>query len=57
MMNLHWLLRAKRLAQNPPSMGRVYLVLGIIAVCIGLVVIERTVGWPEALTVEHMGRF
>ncbi|MCA1777773.1 MAG: hypothetical protein LC676_19850 [Loktanella sp.] len=46
MMNLHWLLRAKRLAQNPPSMGRVYLVLGIIAVCIGLVVIERTADWP-----------
>jgi hypothetical protein len=45
MMNLHWLLRAKRLAQSPPSMGRVYLVLAIIAVCIGLVIIERTIGW------------
>jgi len=57
MMNLHWLLRAKRLAQSPPSMGRVYLVLAIIAVSIGLVIIERTIGWPDALTVERMGRF
>jgi hypothetical protein len=55
-MNLWWLLRAKRWAQNPPSAGRVRLVLAVLAVCVVLVVIERTVGWPDWLTVEPMRR-
>ncbi|MGC8202382.1 hypothetical protein ACP2AV_06730 [Aliiroseovarius sp. PTFE2010] len=55
-MNIRWFLRAKRLAQNPPSWGRVKLVLGVVAVCVALVLLERFVGWPEALTLERMPR-
>jgi hypothetical protein len=47
---LHWLLRMKRWQQNPPSMSRVILVLGVIAVCLALVAVERWLGWPDALT-------
>lgn len=55
-MNFHWLLRMSRWARNPPSWGRVKLVLGIIAVCALLFVIERYVGWPDWATVEPARR-
>lgn len=54
-MYLTWLIRAKRWARNPPSAGRVKLVLAIVAVCAALFVIERYIGWPEALTLEPRG--
>ena len=31
-MNLGWFLRAKRLAQHPPSMGRVKLFAAVLAI-------------------------
>lgn len=55
-MNIAWLMRAKRWVQNPPSPTRVKLVLGVIAVCIGLVIYERLFGWPDALTVQSPTR-
>lgn len=51
-MNVHWLLRAARWARNPPSAGRVKLVLGVIAACLVLLAIERFIGWPDALSFE-----
>jgi hypothetical protein len=45
-----WLVRAKRWAQNPPSEGRVKLVLGVIAICLLIVGVEWMFGWPEWLT-------
>jgi hypothetical protein len=51
-MRLGWFLRMSRWARNPPSPGRVKLVLGVIAVCIALVVVEKYVGWPDWLTVN-----
>ena len=54
MNQLHWLLRAKRWGQNPPSAGRVMLVFGVIAVCLLIVGIERFVGWPEWMTVDSL---
>jgi hypothetical protein len=51
---LHWLLRAKRWVQNPPSEGRVKLVLGVVALCLLLVAIERFVGWPDWMTVDGL---
>ena len=54
-MNIHWLLRAKRLVQNPPSMGKVKFVFTIIALCIVLAIIERVFGWPEWLTPHGNG--
>lgn len=55
-MNLHWLMRAKRWAARPPSAGKVKFVLAIIAVCIVLFAVERTMGWPDWLTPDRMGR-
>lgn len=51
MRELRWMLRAKRWAQNPPSAGRVKFVLGVIAVCLALVAVEKTIGLPEWM--EH----
>ncbi|SPJ22844.1 hypothetical protein [Palleronia abyssalis] len=50
-----WLLRAKRWAQNPPSWGQVKLVVGVIALCIVLFLVERYVGWPDWLTPDRGG--
>ena len=55
-MTPRWLMRMKRLAQNPPSEGRVKLVLGIIVVCAVVFLIERYIGWPDFLTAEPVGR-
>ena len=54
-MNLRWLFRMARWARNPPSEGRVRLVLGIALVCIALFLIERFIGWPEALSLPPRG--
>jgi hypothetical protein len=54
MNQLLWLLRAKRWVQNPPSPARVKLVLGVIAVCLVLVAIERFAGWPDWMTVDGL---
>lgn len=55
---VHWLMRAKRWTQNPPSVGRIALVFGVVALCLVLFGIERYVGWPEWLTpnAAHMPR-
>ncbi|TCM84944.1 hypothetical protein [Rhodovulum steppense] len=55
-MNPLWLLRAKRWAQHPPGASRVRLVLGVVALCLLLVLVEWLVGWPEALTVNSGAR-
>ena len=53
-MNFLWLLRMAKWARNPPSAGRVKLVLAVIALCLALYAIERWVGWPEALSTERV---
>ena len=54
-MNLQvWLLRAKRWARNPPSEGRVKLVLGVVAICLVIVGGEWLFGWPEWLTTNRI---
>ena len=35
-INFRQFLRMKRFAQNPPSWGRVKLVLGVVAVCLAI---------------------
>ncbi|SFI85053.1 hypothetical protein [Celeribacter neptunius] len=47
MNELRWMLRAKRWAQNPPSAKRVKFVFAVIAICIGLYAVEKTVGLPD----------
>ncbi|MFN4191719.1 MAG: hypothetical protein ACK4GM_01335 [Tabrizicola sp.] len=56
MNQLLWLLRAKRWVQNPPSWARVKLVLGVIALCLAIVALERLVGWPDWLAVDSLRR-
>lgn len=51
---LHWLLRAKRWQQNPPSARMVAVVLSVIAVTILLFLVERHVGWPDWATAERV---
>ncbi len=51
---MHWLVRAKRWAQNPPSAGHVKLVLGVIALCLMIVGLEWAFGWPEWLTPNRL---
>lgn len=55
-MNPRWLVRAKRLVQNPPSEKQVMLVFGVILLCIILFGVERLVGWPDWLTPNDMRR-
>jgi len=55
-MNPMWLVRASRWARNPPSMRRVLLILGIVAVCLALYGFEQVFGWPEWLTLPNDGR-
>jgi hypothetical protein len=49
-MNLNWFMRMSQWARNPPGGGRVKLVLGVVAVCIALVLVEKFIGWPDWLT-------
>ncbi|QYK40205.1 MAG: hypothetical protein KF887_12240 [Paracoccaceae bacterium] len=53
---LRLLLRMRRLAQNPPSWGRVVLVVGVIAACLLLVAVEMFIGWPDWLTLDRTPR-
>ena len=55
-MTVRWLLRMARWARNPPSMRRVVLVLGIVAVCLALFAVEYFIGWPEAPSPDARGR-
>ncbi len=46
-MNLMWLLRAKRWAENPPSAARVRLVLIVLALCLAIAGIDYFWDLPE----------
>ncbi|WP_136682732.1 hypothetical protein [Falsirhodobacter xinxiangensis] len=49
-MNLMWLLRMQRWLRHPPPMWKVILVICVVAACLSLFLVERTVGWPDWLT-------
>ena len=53
-MNPIWLMRMKRLIQNPPSPRRIKFMFAIFAICMILVGIEQFIGWPEALTPNRL---
>lgn len=55
-MNPRWLLMAKRWAQNPPSMGRVKLVVGIIVVCLLVVGAEKLGVTPDWMAADRVRR-
>jgi hypothetical protein len=56
-MNIFWLLRLRRWAQNPPG-ARAALAVGVVVVlCLALFALERWLGgWPAALTPDTLGR-
>ena len=47
-------LKMSQWARNPPSEGRVKLVIGVILVCLVLVGVEMFIGWPEWAKVERL---
>jgi hypothetical protein len=53
---MNWLVRMAQWARNPPSPGRVKLVVAVVAACFLLVLFEHFVGWPDWLTVEKLRR-
>jgi hypothetical protein len=55
MNQLHWLMRAKRWVQNPPSEGRVKLVFGVVAICLVIAGIEYFGYWPDWMVLDRRG--
>ncbi len=51
-MNPIWFLRMSKWVRNPPSLGRIKLVFGVIAVCVLIVVLDRYGIWPDWATAE-----
>ncbi len=55
-MNPHWLFRMSRWARNPPSMGRVKLVFGVILVAALIWGIDWLGYWPDWARAERIPR-
>ena len=55
-MNPIWLLRMSKWARNPPSAGRVKLVLAIVALALVIAGLEWMGWWPDWATAERMPR-
>lgn len=49
-----WLLHAARWVRNPPSAGRVMLVVAIIGIGIAIASIEHMGWWPDWATQDRM---
>jgi len=52
-MNPRWLLRAAKVARNPPSWRMVLFGGCVIAAALALGAVEHWVGWPDWLTVPN----
>ena len=46
-----------RLWRNPPSRTKLIVMMVALALSFGLVIIERTVGWPDILKTERAPRY
>lgn len=53
-MNPIWFLRMARWARNPPPTARVKLVLGVVAICVVIVVLEKLFGFPAWLVPQKV---
>jgi hypothetical protein len=53
-MNPIWFLRMARWVRNPPSAGRVKLVLAVVAVCVAIVLAEKLFGFPAWLAPQKL---
>ncbi len=47
MFGMGWLLRMSRWSRRPPGMGRVLLVLAVVAVCLALAGLQWAGFWPD----------
>ncbi|MEH6644966.1 hypothetical protein [Sulfitobacter sp.] len=56
MLSLRHLMRAKRWAQNPPSLKRVKLVFAAIALALIILGMEHFGFWPEWAKAERIPR-
>jgi len=45
-----------RLWRNPPSRTKLLVMLAALALAIGIVLVERYVGWPDLLRTERAPR-
>ena len=45
-----------RLWRNPPSRTKLIVMMVALGLAIGLVLVERYVGWPDALRTERVPR-
>lgn len=53
-MNPVWFLRMAKWARNPPSAGRVKLVIAVIMLCLAIVALERLFGFPAWLVPQKL---
>lgn len=49
MINPRHFLRMAKWVRRPPSAARVKFVFTIVLICLALALLERFVGWPDAL--------
>lgn len=53
-MNPRWLMIMTLWSRRPPSARRVKFVFLIVAICLLLVLVEHSIGWPDALRVNRL---
>ncbi len=53
-MNIRHFARMAKWARNPPSAGRVKLVLAIIAIALVIVGLEKLFGTPEWMQIDRL---
>lgn len=51
-INPRQFMRLAKIARNPPKGPKLYMMLGAVAISAVVFVVERGIGWPEALTLE-----
>lgn len=51
-MNPWWFLRMAQWVRHPPSARRVRAMAVVLALCLGLVGVERLWGWPDWATLS-----
>lgn len=53
---MNWFLRMAQWARNPPSEGRVKLVIAVVLICLAIVGIEWLGFWPDWAQAEKLRR-
>mgnify|MGYP001822935757 CR=1 FL=1 len=54
-MGPRFLIMMSRWARNPPSPRKTLVIAAIVGIALAAAVVEWTIGWPDALTVEPRG--